>query len=617
MDIGGVSIMRIENLGEHPANSVFDADIVIVGGGPAGLTIASEFIGSRLNVLVLESGVETELPAYSDLNRLDSDGEPHNEAAVAFRKAYHGPNCASFDNDAQPYGIRIRSLGGAGRYWGGRSGLFDEIDFQKRDWVPHSGWPIARSSLEPYFERAAQVLNLGPNIYDERLWPLVAGSEGMRRPPVDKTRLISRFWQFARSRLNPNEIMNFVSEFKQVEASNIRLMINATVTHIDTDATGEAFESLEICTIEGVRSRVRAKRCVLASGAIENARLLLVSNRVHAEGLGNRHDVVGRYLMDHPGVRIGCFRGKDIPASAFIGFYAIQHEGRSIMYAHGFSLSPELQASEKLLNGAVYSLPEIAHDDPVEALKRLAKFRSRNLVADLWALVASMGLLLRSIGAKLLQSSIMPAFVRRLVIDYAMRVNPGLVVREFQSKGVPHKLDAIGLHVIIEQQPDPESRIVLTEARDALGVRQVRAHWKMSGADRRTAIRIAQLLAEELPKAGMPAPDLDSWVRENRPEDAPLVDMAHSMGTTRMSDDPRAGVVDSNCQVHGVKGLYIAGSSVFPTAGQCNPTLMLLSLAIRLADQIRADLTPSATIPAGIERTASPEAVMRGPAWTG
>jgi choline dehydrogenase-like flavoprotein len=66
--------------------------------------------------------------------------------------------------------------------------------------------------------------------------------------------------------------------------------------------------------------------------------------------------------------------------------------------------------------------------------------------------------------------------------------------------------------------------------------------------------------------------------------------MAHTLGATRMSDDPRSGVVDKNCQVHGVHGLYIAGGSTFPTSGHANPTLMILSLAIRLADTIKLQL---------------------------
>lgn len=577
--------MRIENLETWPAGSVFDADIVIIGGGPAGLTVASAFIGQKTRVLVLESGLEEEQAPWSSLNRLESDGEPSSAAAKTFRKNFHGPNIASFDPDVQPFGVRARVFGGAVKYWGGKSATFDDIDFASRPWVPGSGWPISRDALKPYFERAARILNLGPNIYDEGLWDVIGLK--VKRPAIDRSRLRSFFWQFARSRFDGAEMMSFAHEFRSHESENIRTLVNATVTCIETDRSGGAFESLEVSTLDGRRSTVRARACVLAAGGIENARLLLASRRQHPAGLGNAHDVVGRYLMDHPGTRIGQFNKKDLRAAGYLGFYTIQSDGRPIMSAHGLSLSPELQAQEHLLNAAIYVMPEIAKDDPIEALKRLVRMRSRNPAADAWALVTGAGLLSLSLAIKAFRSKLTPKALQNFTIDVMMRVNPAFVVREFQSKGVPHKLEGMGIHIITEQQPDPASRIVLADAMDRLGVPLARACWKIGEPERRTVVRFGQLLHEELIKAGMPTPDMADWIREDRPQDAPLVDSAHIIGTTRMSDDPRTGVVDADCQVHGVSGLYIAGSSVFPTSGHANPTLMIVALSIRLADRLK------------------------------
>jgi choline dehydrogenase-like flavoprotein len=78
-------------------------------------------------------------------------------------------------------------------------------------------------------------------------------------------------------------------------------------------------------------------------------------------------------------------------------------------------------------------------------------------------------------------------------------------------------------------------------------------------------------------------------VAQKRLTDAMIIDMAHTLGTTRMSQTPNSGVVDVNCRVHGVRGLYVAGGSVFPTSGHANPTLMILALAIRLADTLKAE----------------------------
>jgi choline dehydrogenase-like flavoprotein len=582
--------MNIERLDTYQAGSQFKADILIIGGGPAGLTIAREFLNSSTTVILLESGIETEDAAHMELNRLESCGEPKGEAATNFRKTFHGNNMATFDQDAQPFGVRCRVLGGSATYWGGKSALFDDMDFSKRDWVPNSGWPIERGELESYFSRAAEVLNLGPNLYDENLWTLIG--EKIKRPLLDRTKLRSFFWQFARSRLNRTGVMNFADEFRTIHSDNIRTLVDATAVRIDTDASGERFTGVEISTLQGTRSYVTASLCVLAAGGIENARLLLNSRHQHRGGIGNQYDVVGRYLMDHPGTSIGYFKIEDVKASDYLGFYTIMHKRALIMYMHGLSLSPETQARERLLNSAIYVLPEIAPDDPIEAIKRLLKFRTSNLVRDLGSSLSSVSLLAKAAGLKIFFSRFFPQFLQGPIISALMAINPGFVVREFQSRGVPHKLTSMRIHVITEQEPNPESRLVLSDQKDALGLPRVRALWKISEADRRSVVRIGQLLLEELPRGGLPTPIMDDWIIDNRPDDGALVDMAHIIGTTRMSSDPKTGVVDAQCEVHGVKGLFIAGSSVFPTSGHANPTLMILSLAIRLADHLKALLIP-------------------------
>jgi choline dehydrogenase-like flavoprotein len=577
--------MKIENLADYPTGSRFEADVVIVGGGPAGLTIAREFASTSIAVIVLESGLEAEDIDHMELNRLESGEEPKGVSSLEFRRNFHGKNMATFDQKVQPFGVRSRVLGGSAIAWAGKSALFDETDFAKRDWIPRSGWPISRESLTPYFDRAAEALNLGPNFYDEHLWKLI-GSKKVR-PPLDSRKLRSFFWQFARSRLDHLKVMNFADEFRASEFHNIRALVDATAVRLDTNEAGDAFAGVEISTINGARSYLSARICVLAAGGIENARLLLLSNHQHPAGLGNRYGVVGRYLMDHPGTRIGQFGKQDIKAADYLGFYTVVRNRELIMYTHGLTLSPELQAREQLLNCAVYVLPEVALDDPIEALKRIIRRNSPSLWADFKTAFSDPSLLAKGIGLKIFYSRLFPVFLQELIVRFFMRFNPNLVVREFQSKGVPHKLEAMGLHVITEQQPDPESRLLLSDQKDRLGLSRVKAIWKISERERRSVVRLAQILMEEFPKAGLPAPSLDDWILENRPQDAPLVDMAHIIGTTRMSNDPASGVVDADCKVHGIEGLYVAGSSVFPTSGHANPTLMLLSLAIRLADHIK------------------------------
>jgi choline dehydrogenase-like flavoprotein len=121
-----------------------------------------------------------------------------------------------------------------------------------------------------------------------------------------------------------------------------------------------------------------------------------------------------------------------------------------------------------------------------------------------------------------------------------------------------------------------------------LGLRRVETNWRLGELERRTAARFIGYVAAEFARLGIGRCQIEPWLQNERiPMTEALQETYHYIGTTRMSDDPRAGVVDRNCSVHGMDNLYVAGSSVFPTAGQANPTLTIVALALRLADHLR------------------------------
>ena len=578
--------MRVEDLSSLGTDATIDTDLVIIGGGPAGLTIAREFFGTSTRVLIVESGKLVEDPQFTDLNAVESVGEPKGEAARR-RIECHGPLSPSWSNESQTYGVRCRVLGGSSHAWSGKSAAFDHVDFAAREWVPYSGWPFGLETLGPYLDRAAEVLNLGPNCYDDRLWQLMRLTPP--QPQFDPTLLKSFFWQFARSRSDKLDYLRFGPEFVTSDAPNVRVLLNATVTRIDTDETGANFQGLEVSTIDGVRSSVRALAAVLAASGIENPRLLLVSNGVHTNGLGNQNDIVGRFLMDHPTARIGRFKVEDIPAVIErFGLYGLKQRGRAHMYQPGLVPSTELQERERLLHCAVYMSAERALDDPWDALKRLLRAKSDRPISDLRAVASSPELLAKGVRMRVLESNAVPQRVKHLFINAMAKQHPNFAGRAI--RGLPHKLSGLRIDGITEQRPDPESRITLSDKSDALGVPIARVNWRIDNDARRSLIRLGHLLADELPRAGLPRPLLEDWIAEERPQDSVITDHGHTAGTTRMSEDPKLGVVDSSCQVHGVARLYVAGASVFPTSGHANPTLMIVSLAIRLADKIKVDL---------------------------
>src|SRR6266581_1756754 len=202
--------MEIENLASFSAGTVFEVDLVIVGGGPVGLTIAREFIGTSTSVLVLESGLLEETSDHAALAELESVGEPQTEVQRQKRISFHGASWANWSHDSQPFGVRCRALGGSSHAWAGKSAAFEPIDFAERSWIPYSGWPIDGSNLQPFVERAKSAMNLG---------------QVQPEPRFDADGLRSFYWQFARSRHDHLDIMRFGNEFAALPAANVRVLL--------------------------------------------------------------------------------------------------------------------------------------------------------------------------------------------------------------------------------------------------------------------------------------------------------------------------------------------------------------------------------------------------------
>jgi choline dehydrogenase-like flavoprotein len=142
-----------------------------------------------------------------------------------------------------------------------------------------------------------------------------------------------------------------------------------------------------------------------------------------------------------------------------------------------------------------------------------------------------------------------------------------------------------------EQVPNPESRIQLSDRTDSLGIPRSNVRWKLTELTRYTMRQYCLTLREEFSRAGVGDIQLDEWVFDDaQPWTDHVTDQYHHMGTARMSDSPSQGVVDRNCQIHGVSNLYVASSAVFPTSGHSNPTLTIIALCMRLADRLKGEL---------------------------
>jgi choline dehydrogenase-like flavoprotein len=578
--------LPIQSLESLPDGTTLVTDIVIVGGGACGLTIARALSGGGLRVLVIESGGLAEDAAHEALNSVEVPEGCWQQAEFDQRDRYHRNLTTLWDGRVQAYGVRCRGLGGSTQAWAGKSAPFSPIDLAPRAWVPLSGWPFGFDDLAPYVDRASDLLNLGPGDYDGRFWQDLG-----RRPPdpaLPDAVLQSTFWKFARSRRNVTDIMRLGADFLHDPPPGVDVLTEATVTSLHSTPDGRAFTGLAAQSLSGRRLTVQARACVLSASAIENARLLLLSRDVHPGGLGNTHDMVGRCLMDHPTSTIArALPDQMAYMAARFGLYGFRSQGQTYVRMHGLALSDAWQRAERALNGAVFVTEERAPDDPFAALRRLLRRRSAAPLADILSVARSPVRIARGVAARVVERGYLPAPVSRMAVDVALRLFPNTVAQDFQSGRLPLKLAGVRFEATTEQPPDPDNRVTLSDRVDVLGLPMARVNWTPGTAARENLLRIGQCLTDGFAAAGLPAPTPEDWVIARDPQAAIVMDLGHSMGTTRMAASPHKGVVDADCAVHGVAGLFVAGGSVLPTSGHANPTLMILALALRLADHLR------------------------------
>ncbi|MBR8060403.1 GMC oxidoreductase [Burkholderia dolosa] len=564
-------------------------DLIVVGGGAAGLTIIRELSGIGLKILLLESGDVEESADHEALNDVDVDGSLEDAALQRSRHASHAFQLKYWRAQTQKFGVRCRVLGGSTAGWAGKVAPFDPLDFAAREWIPDSGWPIADTDIAPYVERAARRLDVGPIVGGQAFW-----HAAKLREPAEMARMrhvSSFFWQLARSHRNLTDVMRFGPDFRSESHPGVTVVLNATACAIHADAAGVTGVEI-VSSLSGKRRRVLASRhVVLAAGAIENARLLLMSRDADGRALGNAHDVVGRYLTDHPCMSIGTFLpDSQASAAALLGFFSLQRDYRAFMYSHGLALRPEVQQQRRLPNMAAYANARISDDDPVVALKRLAKRQSKRPLADLLLVLQRSGVVVSFVGRRIVGSSILPRRLRRLIVDTVIRLDANFVARDYVAKGTGRKIEKVTLDVICEQPPLRDNRVTLSSRCDRLGLPVAHVTWEPGGLMKEAVVTFARLLESDLREAGIRGFELRREISAGDVSGIALHDMAHTAGTTRMGRDPATSVVDANCRVHDVDGLYVAGASVFPTSGHANPTMVIMALAIRLADHLKSRL---------------------------
>lgn len=510
--------------------------VCIVGGGAAGVTIAKSLLDRGIEVCLLEAGGMKLEEEQQALLTGESIGEPVNIEEGRFRR-----------------------LGGATGSWTGRCAELDPIDFERRDWVPQSGWPIGLDDLKPYYRAAEAMCGFAEPWHDtvpafERLAALKLTDEA-----------ISPFlWRFAPKGRNryQNWGERYLAILKQSRVAS--LFLHASLTSIEDSASDSRVRAVVAASSTGGSVRVQAQHFILCCGGIENARLLL-NAAVAAEGpLRSAEAMAGRYFMQHPRVRVAevSLNAAGVALQDLLNRFSVRS---GTEYETGFALSERQQRSKQLLNASA-----IVRYGPRPGSLRHAVQQMRT------------GSRLRDIRLTFPPHGIAPVALCREVWRYARGIHPLLV-------------DPVATIIVdVEQAPDPASRVALAEGKDMFGLNKVRVDWRIADIERRTVAhfsgRIRDMFARHGWGAFAPISGLDQdggLTREH------LLESYHHIGATRMSATPGTGVVDADCRVHRLANLHISGASVMPTGGHANPTFTIVALALRLADRIGSQMRPN------------------------
>jgi choline dehydrogenase-like flavoprotein len=529
-------------------------EICIVGSGPVGMALAMEFEGLGRSVVVLEAGGDRPGTGKVDASRAQiADLQRHAPMPLAVCRAFGGTSWA----------------------WGGRCVAFDDVDFRERAHVPHSGWPIDHGELKPWYASASNYLLCGSDAFYSA--PRQIGDLGsdVSAACLERWSIVPQLALAHRERIEQSE--------------RITVFLNSPVVDLDLER-GSAVEGVVVHGPGGT-SRIRAGQVILAAGGVETTRLLLAVQKRRPDLFGGIGGPLGRYYMGHISGKIANIVFSDPEAVADLDF---KLDSTGTFVRRRFTFSEAALQQHRLLNTCFFPDNPPFYDP---------RHGSSVLSAVFLALATP------PLGRRILPEPIRLAHVGPEPRRYGTHVRNVLmgapegardlvnVLRDkFLSK--PRKPGFLlrnrdgryALHYHAEQEPNPESRVTLSDEKDAFGLPRAAIDLRFMQGDAESVVRAHKVLDSALRSHGVGR--LEYIYPEAGLQSAALAqasDGFHQVGTTRMGGDPGSSVVDANLKTHDLDNLYVASSSVFPTTGQANSTYLAVALAVRLAHHLSGE----------------------------
>jgi choline dehydrogenase-like flavoprotein len=507
-----------DDLNAHKKEFAKRGQVAVVGSGPAGLTLAKKLSEKGLGVILISSGTFLYDRKQQDLY----SGKIVDDIPLV-------PLSAS----------RLRMFGGTSNHWTGHCGPFDDIDFQSRDFIPDSGWPIDPAEFKKYYKDAQELLELGAYKYFHT--------------PTEGPEIFPELGDFQSNYLIQNPF-RFGPEWRDFfeKSESCYVLENANLTSVTMSDDGRSISTLGVRSIGGQTAKIDCDYVVLACGGIENARILLNSP------VSARLPCLGHYYAFHPRV-VGAQLHLAKPLTKNNVFQWHQVDGATkkqfIKYTSDFQITKEQpNYAMNLLNRYSKRSPEF-----------LAALRLRNRVLG-------------------------DSFEGDVSDDLLSVVgNLGGLISEYTNHKSLGAIDTLDLMTYVDPTPTFGNKITLNKDKDEMGVNRCTALWRPSDDDIKYTYEFNIKFAEMVGSSGLGRVKINPLLTDRATFTKLVQDSSgggHQMGTTRISNSLASGVVDKNLKVHDVKNLFCAGSSVFPTYSWVNPTMTIVALSVRLADHI-------------------------------
>jgi choline dehydrogenase-like flavoprotein len=535
------------------------ADVCIVGAGPAGAMLAASLADRGHDVVVLEAGPRFDRGERG--RRMERALRPDHDDDIWEMGGERDRFTTSGPVDYGLNAARVKGVGGTTLHWGAMTPRLHPEDFEMATrYGVGADWPISYADLEPYYLRAERAMGVAgaaspfggarsgphpmapvPPSYSDGLLAEGFDAEGIALHPVP--RAINTAQYDGRSECVGYGTCDPVCpsgakydatvHVRKAAESGARVVDRAPVQRLEHDADGERVVAAEYATPDGETHRQEARCFVVACGAVESVRLLLLSrSSQYPDGLANESGELGHYFMEHPGVRV---RGR------------LEEPTRQHLIGYSTSMSEQYYAYDRGPEGTIIlECSNTAGRQPVEtALEQLP------------------------LSGRLLRGDVAAAFERdRWGERHLERV---------ADEATRH----VSINAWVEQLPDRDNRVSLDRSRtDDRGNPVPEVAFDVDERTRAALERAEAVCRDVLAAVG--ATDL----RTNPESGAPFWTAHHQMGVTRMGSDPDASVLDPTLRTHDLSNLYVSSSGAFPTSGAANPTLTIAALTLRLADHL-------------------------------